>query len=191
VKYAYENNHLGSSIGLTLGYQVLHRLSVNTGVLYSKKYYQADADDFHPQMLNAALSNEHIDFVNGSFKMIELPLNLRYDFSIQGNTSFFINGGLSSYMILGQNNAYYCHDNIGYQRWIRQSYNKNEIYWFSAFNFSMGFEANISNNISLQVDPYVKLPLNGMGIGEIKLSSYGINMAIKYSPVLKRSRHLK
>src|SRR5579871_389875 len=177
VKYVYENYHIGTSVGITLGYQLMHRLSVNTGVLYSNKYYQADGDDFHPQQqpVNAALVNEHIDFVRGSVKIIEVPLNLRYDFSSDGNTTFFVNGGFSSYFLLNQNNSYYCRDYVGYQRWIKQSYDKDENYWLSMFNLSLGFETFVTNNISFQVDPYVKLPLRGIGLGNMQLSSYGIN----------------
>ncbi len=191
VKYVYENYHIGTSIGVTIGYQLFHNLSVNSGVLYADKYYQADGDDFHQQQqqLNPALANEHVEFVRGSFKMIELPLNLRYDFSADGNTTFFVNGGLSSYFMLDQSNDYFCHDYVGAQRWIKQTDGQNQNYWFSMLNLSLGFETFLQKNISLQIDPYVKVPLRNIGVGNMRLSSYGINIGIKYSPVLKRSRH--
>ena len=190
VKYVYENYHIGTSIGVTIGYQLFHNLSVNSGVLYADKYYQADGTDFHQQQrLNSALANEHIEFVRGSFKLIELPLNLRYDFSADGNTTFFVNGGISSYFLLDQSNDYFCHDYVGAQRWIKQTDGQNQNYWFSMLNLSLGFETFLQKNISLQIDPYLKVPLRNIGVGNMRLSSYGINIGIKYSPVLKRSRH--
>jgi len=191
VKYVYENYHIGTSVGITLSYQLLHKFSINSGVLYANKFYQASGDDFHQQQqqLSAALVNEHVEFVRGSFKMIEMPLNLRYDFSADGNSIFFVNGGLSSYFILDQDNSYFCHDYVGSQRWIKENDGKNQSYWFSMLNLSLGFETFVQKNVSLQFDPYVKLPLKNIGVGNMRLNSYGINIGIKYSPILKRSRH--
>jgi len=188
VKHAYDNTRLGGGIGITLGYYLLNRLSVNTGLIFEHKYYQVDDKDFHmPQ--NFILNGAHVDFVNGSCKMLEIPLNLRYDFSIEGNTIFFVNGGLSSYLMQKQDYSYYCHNNIGYSSFrINQSFNAPQNFWFSTVNLSAGFETSVSNAFSIQIDPYIKIPLKGVGVGNVQLNSYGINAAIKFSPALKKSR---
>ena len=192
VKYIYNNNRIGNSLGITLGYQLFSKLSVNSGVIFSKKYYQADEKQFHgPQ--NAAGSNFDIEFVNASANVIDIPLNLRYNYFSDGNSTFFINGGFSSYIMKKENFDYYCHYYNGgfqYQGWIRpqqpSSLQKN--YLFSILNLSAGFETSINNSFSFQFEPYMKLPLKGIGFGKVDLSSYGINMSVKYSPVLKRGR---
>jgi hypothetical protein len=183
-------NRLGGSIGITLGYQLLNRLSVNTGLIYARKYYQADDESFHLRN-NLSPSGLRIEYVNGSAKMIEIPLNVRYDVNVEGNTIFFVNGGLSSYLMQKQDYLYYCHfyNGFGPAGWYKQDYNRSQNFWFSMINLSAGFETSLSKSISFQVDPYVKIPLKGVGIGNVQLSSYGVNLAFKFSPVLKRSRY--
>ncbi len=42
------------------------------------------------------MNNMHyVSFVKGSLNLWEIPLALRYDFSVTGNTIFFISGGAS------------------------------------------------------------------------------------------------
>ena len=122
--------------------------------------------------------------------MFEIPLNLRYDVSVQGNTTFFVNGGVSSYLMLKQNYLYYCHsyNGFGSAGWYKQDFNSPQNFWLSTVNLSAGFEASLSNSFSLQVEPYIKIPMKGVGAGNVQLNSYGINLAFKFSPVLKSSR---
>ncbi len=182
-------NRLGTGIGITLGYQLFGGLSVNTGLVYSHKYYQADDESFHPGS-NALSNSLRIEYVNGAVKMLEIPLNLRYDVSRQGNSIFFVNGGLSSYLMLNQNYLYYCHSYNGFGRagWYEQDFNSPQNFWFSMVNMSAGFETSLSKLVSIQVEPYAKIPLKRVGLGNVHLSSYGVNLSIKVSPVLKRSR---
>ncbi|HVM88537.1 MAG TPA: outer membrane beta-barrel protein [Puia sp.] len=188
-KYAYTDTRLGSSVGITVDYHLLRRLSVNTALIYAHKYYEMDGDNFHPRTNAVRPPNADIEFVKGSFKMIEIPLNLRYDISSEDNTSFFVNAGVSSYLIQNENNNYFCHYNLGPAIWINQQpADAHQNFWFSTLNVSGGFETYLSNSISFQLEPYIKLPLKKIGAGNVSLSSYGITMGIKYSPALKKSR---
>lgn len=188
VKHTDYANRLGTGAGITLGYQLLNSLSVNTGIIYSHKYYQANDESFHLAR-NIPLNGLRIEYVNGSVKMFEIPLNLRYDISTQGNTIFFVSGGISSYLMLHQNYLYYCHSyGLSSPGWYKQDFNSPQNFWFSTVNLSAGFEASLSNSFSLQVEPYIKIPMKGVGAGNVQLNSYGINFAFKFSPVLKRTR---
>jgi hypothetical protein len=130
--------------------------------------------------------------------MIDLPLNIRYDFRSDEKTFLFISAGLSSYLIQRQEYNYVCINNpsntgnpppnIPYYNHENDDVNKSEINWFSVLNLSAGFETSLSNSLSFQMNPYFKIPLRGVGAGDVSLSSYGIAIALKYSPVLKKSR---
>jgi hypothetical protein len=187
VKYNY-NNRIGRNIGLTLGYQLSVAFSINTGLIYTTKNYASSGHDFHLPA-NCGIDQVSLDFVNGDCYMYEIPLNLRYDFSKEGNTSFFISSGLSSYIMKKENYKFYLHDNIGYAREQRNSYETNQGYWLSVLNLSAGLETKISNSFSIQAEPFLKLPLTGIGFGKVDLSSYGMSLSIKYAPILNRSRH--
>jgi len=122
--------------------------------------------------------------------MLDIPINLRYDISLEGNNRFFVSSGLSSYIMTNQSYVYFYRTNpFGFQGWADASYNTPQNYWFSMLNLSMGFETSISNSFSLQVEPYAKMPLRQVGVGNVSLTSYGINLGLKYAPVLKRSRN--
>jgi hypothetical protein len=190
VKHTNYANRLGTGFGITLGYQIMNRLSINSGLIYSHKYYQANDQSFH---LTSNLSPQglRIEYVNGSLKMFEIPLNLRYDISTKENSTFFVNAGISSYIMQKQNYLYYCHryNGFGPGGWYKQDYDVQQNFWFSTINLSAGFETGLSRSMSLQVDPYIKIPVKGVGIGNVQLSSYGVNFAIKFSPILKKSRN--
>jgi hypothetical protein len=197
-KINYIGTPLGVNFGMTLDYHVLGGFSLNSGLTYAKKFYQAAGKDFHPNDQIYVPQNTTIGSVKGSLKMIDLPLNIRYDFRSDEKTFLFISAGLSSYLIQRQEYNYVCINNpsntgnpppnIPYYNHENDDVNKSEINWFSVLNLSAGFETSLSNSLSFQMNPYFKIPLRGVGAGDVSLSSYGIAIALKYSPVLKKSR---
>ncbi|HWK04391.1 MAG TPA: hypothetical protein VNS58_12200 [Puia sp.] len=183
----------GSSIGLTMDYEILNRLHIGTGLFLTRKNYAASPENYHvPKdyyQINSPSAHD-INLVKGSFNMLEIPLNLRYDFSVSGNTVFFISGGASSYLLTSEHSQYYF-NYFGRQACLNfnptlEAGSKN--YLFASVDLSAGVETGISNSLSLLIAPYVKLPTRGMGFGQIQLTSVGINFALKFSPVLGRNR---
>jgi len=179
----------GSSIGLTADYQFAHRWYIGTGLLFSRKNYAAAPANYHPPENFYSLNNmNNIDFVKGSFSMLEIPLNLRYDFSVTGNTLFFATAGLSSYLLPSENCNFY-YTNFWPRQDSKNIHYKNEPnYLFSALDLSVGVEMGINNNLSVLVAPYVKVPVRNIGFGQIELSSVGINFILEFTPVLSRKR---
>ncbi len=187
VRYDY-NNKIGSNVGITVSYQLSGKVSVNSGFISTKKNYDVNGYDFHLPP-NCGIDQADLDFAICTSHIYEIPLNLRYDVNKAGNTSFFVSTGLSSYIMGKENFKFYLHDNnIGYRRWESASYKINHTYWLSVLNLSAGFETKISNSFSVQAEPYIKLPFTGIGFGSVDLSSYGVNVSIKYAPLLKRVR---
>lgn len=178
----------GSSFGLTVDYQFANRWYISSGLLASRKNYAARGQDFKvPKEVAFMTGMREIDFVKGTMYTLEIPLNLRYDFSVTGSTLFFASGGFSSYLLSDENCNYY------YNFFNREEYQGFKYPWqsnylFSSLNLSLGVETGISNSLSLLVAPYVKIPTRHVGIGQIQLNSVGINFAIKFAPVLSRRR---
>jgi hypothetical protein len=183
----------GSTIGLTADYQFAHHWYIGSGLLFSRKNFAAAPPNFHPPQdyysLNGMAQNsmKNIDFVKGSFTMLEIPLNLRYDFSITGNTLFFATAGLSSYLMTSENCNYFYHS-WGQPMTQSKNYPDQPSYLFSALNLSVGVEMGVSNTLSVLVAPYVKVPVRNIGFGQVDLSSVGINFALEFAPVLSRRR---
>ena len=166
---------LSTSIGITFGYQLSRNLSVNTGLLYTLKNYVAKGYDFKNDIWGP-----YLDHVVGNCNMFEIPLTLRYDFGRIGKASFFVNGGFSSYLMRKESYTYHFKDSSTFD----STYNTNKNYLFSIFSLSAGVEESLGKNLSIQAEPFVKLPLSGIGYGNIQLSSYGINFTLRYSPAM-------
>jgi hypothetical protein len=178
----------GSSIGLTVDYQFANRWYLSTGLLVSRKNYAARPQDYHVPYDYYQRNNMHnVDFVKGTFNMLEIPLNLRYDFSVTGNTVFFASSGLSSYLFTNEHCDYY-YPFFGRETSKGFSYPGHNNYLFSAVNLSLGVEAGISNSFSLLVAPYMKIPTRNLGFGQVQMNSVGIDFSLKYTPVLSRKR---
>jgi len=180
----------GSSFGITVDYQFANHWYLGTGILASRKNYAARNQDFHAPPSFYQMNNiGNVNFVKGSFYMMEIPLNLRYDFSVAGNTLFFISGGLSSYLMVNENaNLYWNHFNIE-RCWNVSHPSIQNTYLCSAVNLSAGVETGLSNSLSLLIAPYVKIPTRQMGFGQVQMNSVGINFALKFAPVISRKKH--
>ncbi|GAC1438996.1 MAG: hypothetical protein NVSMB63_03670 [Sediminibacterium sp.] len=74
---------------------------------------------------------------------------------------------------------YYYHYN-GQPGRRSSTYHTGNNYILSIAHLSAGFEKRIGQNLSVQVEPYAKMPLTGIGFGNIRLSSFGVNLAVQY-----------
>jgi len=190
------NNQIGNYIGLTLGYYLTDKLSVNTGFIYTNKFYWSKAHNYffqQPRSISPAIyprpfaAPPPIDYINGASNIWELPLTLRYDFAHHNKTKFFADAGLSSYFMMKQTYIYFLHSNQN-QLAYKISDNQQINYWFGIADISAGFEAELGKGFSFQAEPFLKLPLRNMGMEDLKLTSYGFLMTFKYAPVLSRSK---
>jgi len=178
----------GSTLGLTLDYEVLDHLHLGTGVLFSKKNYTARGMDYHvPYDYYRQNGMKQVDFVKGTMNMLEIPINIRYDFSVTGYTSFFASVGASSYLF-GKENCNYYYDFFGSEACRKFQYANTPNGLFSTVNLSMGVETRVSEGVYVLIAPYMKLPTSDMGFGKVKMNSVGINFAIRFTPVIARKR---
>ncbi len=190
--HAVAPDKLSNNYGLTIGYQFFDHLSINTGAIYTQKNYSANKSDFHGPWNPMGGGTVDFDYASGNCNMWEIPLTLRYDFDRIGNTTIFINGGASTYLMMQESYVYYYHYYYSGTTVLGQSrpvqYNTNKNYLFAVVDFSMGVEQKISKSFSLQIEPFVKIPMKGVGYGNLDLSSFGANLSIRYAPLIKSSR---
>ncbi|HVS94972.1 MAG TPA: hypothetical protein VHE54_00750 [Puia sp.] len=180
----------GSTAGLTVDYQFAPRWYIGSGLLLDRRNYAADSQAFHaPESWYRSnnIDPKHVDFAKGSFEMLEIPLNLRYDFSVTGSTLFFATAGVSSYLLTTENgNCYYNWYGQEVPKGFQQRNANN--YLFSVANLSLGVETGISNSWSILIAPYMKMPLRTIGFGQVQMNSVGISFSLKWAPVTSRKR---
>jgi hypothetical protein len=174
----------GYNFGVQAGYRFSDRWSVNTGVIYTKKFYQADSQDFHYKMPN----NYKLKNVEGNCAMWEIPVNVRYDVSFNDKRRWFISTGLSTYLMDKEDYDvyYYTWSNNVYSWPIKSDSNSN--YIFSIVNLSAGMERSLGKHFSIQAEPYLKIPLKGLGMGSMRMTSYGVLFTLKYKPQFNSKR---
>jgi len=95
------SNELNLGYGLSMSYRLSERLSLNSGLSYSKmnasKNFQTNIG-MSPVLLNNAKS---LEMTSEEITGIDIPLELRYHF----NRHIYANMGLSGFVVLSQNRA--------------------------------------------------------------------------------------
>ncbi len=177
VKFKYGND-AGYSIGLVAGYHFNDRWSLHTGAIYTTKNYKLEGKDFHPSKGSWA-SYYNIETIDGYCNMWEVPLQVRYKLSGSAKNSIYLNTGLSSYFMNREFYNYLFYNN-GVLTIRSYAYPSNDTHVFSIGHLSVVFDKRISNNLSMQWEPYAKIPFSGVGLGNIQLSSFGINLSLVY-----------
>ncbi len=183
----------GITIGVTVDYQFVNHLYIGTGLLFTRKIFNAFPQDYHVPANyywdNGMAMGGGVNIIKGSFTMLEVPLNLRWDFNTSDNSLFFIGVGTSSYLFTRQNCTYY------YNAYNPRTLSSREITYsnqpgdlFASINFSAGAEFGISNSLSVLFGGYVKTPTRGIGFGQVDLTSVGLTFGIHYAPVISRKR---
>jgi hypothetical protein len=135
--------------------------------------------------LHAAQYFNFVDLeIDGDCQMWDIPLNVNYYFSPAKNYSLFISGGFSSYLMSEENYSFqvttpgYLGDET--QTYSQQVKGENQE-WFKMVNISLGVQRRINRNFSLQVEPFVKIPLAEVGSANIALSSFGTYLSLRYN----------
>lgn len=170
---------LGYSLGILAGYRFNKHFGIETGLLWDKKFYYTEGKYFSKDQISAPLYSK-ISSVNGNCNMFEIPISIRYDFASRSNYGFFIMGGFSSYLMKKQNYTAIV-ESTGYQWPYSFSSSQSSNYFFSIVQFSGGYEFAINGNNKIRIEPYIKIPLQGIGIGSLPISSTGIYLGITHS----------
>jgi len=166
------------NLGLLLEYRLTSRLRVNTGLLRSTKQYRARKQDYDWSYYPIAL-NGNFKWVDGRCTILDVPVNLRYDVLARPRYQVFGSAGVSSLFMQHETYAYDYEYYGRLYRWERSFTNENQ-HWFSVLNLSAGYERNLGRHWRLQAEPYVKLPLGGVGAGKVRLMSGGVFFGVKY-----------
>ena len=183
VKYRYGFDP-GYNFGVMGGYHFNSKWSVHTGVIYTKKNYKLDGADFTAPKGTPA-SYYKLDLVDGYCKMWEVPLLIRYTIPKARGNSLFLSAGLTSYFMTNEDYNYY-YKYLGMPVVKNTSYNSTDTHILSIIHLSAGFSKAISKTWDMQMEPYAKIPLGGVGYGSIELSSFGINFSLQHRQPLKK-----
>ena len=170
----FKSMKTGASKGLIMGYAFNNKWSIESGLLWDNKRFHDDGSYFSPAGYTPT-SGIRIVAVNGSSRLYELPLNVRYVI-IPQNHSLFATAGVSSYFMKREKYDYeYTQNNQpGGHNYL--TYNNASKNWFSVLNISIGYAHKLGAIGSIRVEPYLKLPFKNLGVGNMPIMSTGLNV---------------
>ena len=167
---------VGTTYTLLLGYQFNKRWSIESGVSLDRKKYYTDGEYFDTKNVNFN-PNWKLKSVDGICYMWEIPINVRYNLSSNEKNKWFVTAGLSTYLMTSEKYSYYYTAPTwsGASQWPPQ---KASQYWFSIINLSAGYEHRLGRIGNLRIEPYLRIPVTGLGTGKLNILSSGLNIGI-------------
>ena len=174
---------VGTTFSLLLGYQFNKKWAVETGISVDRKRYYTNAEYFNTSKVPAGAiqPNWDLKYLDGTCYMWEIPINVRYNFSQNERSKWFATAGLSTYLMTREN---YNYNYDWYYQGQSGNANKNwdwktpSNYWFSIINLSAGYEHRLGGIGNLRIEPYLRIPLSGLGTGQLNILSAGLNIGI-------------
>jgi hypothetical protein len=168
----------GYDYGLVLGYVLNKQWSVEAGLFRDKKFYYSDGKNFDSKYIYMP-PNSKITEVSGACMMLELPVSMRYDFKSRKRSNWYGTAGLSSYIMKKEDYTYtYYYGNTGTTAQHDKTYSNSSTNLFSAVSLSAGYTRPLGKIADLRLEPYLKIPLSGMGWNRLPLLSAGIHIGL-------------
>jgi hypothetical protein len=168
--------HPGYSVGVLVAYRFNRNISLESGFLLDRKKYYTDGKYFDKKR-TAIPDYVWIKDMDGSCDMFEVPINFRYDITSAKTNRFFATAGFSSYIMKKEDYNYNANAN-GNWYYGSRSYKNSTNNWFGVVNLSAGYEVNLSNITNIRIEPYFKVPLKGLGIGNMPITSAGVYFGV-------------
>ncbi|MGN6265891.1 MAG: hypothetical protein ACTHM5_09465 [Ginsengibacter sp.] len=184
--HANKIGRLTGIFGVGLNYTVSKNFSIRSGFYISKKIYSVDGNDYNLQGGNTGYG--YLENVDANCMVYEIPLKIDYNFKSLKNHSWFISTGLSSYLMKKENYDYYYKTPAGQLYNKDYTINNKNKHFFSVVSFSAGYQYYLNNQFSIAAEPYINLPLKGIGEGKVKLNSGGILLTLKMKPFLNNEK---
>ncbi|MEO6286574.1 MAG: hypothetical protein ABIN80_24510 [Dyadobacter sp.] len=171
----------GSAFSLLFEYGISERLYLQTGLARSVKDYYAFASDYKLPGYVTAVNTPY--GVDGTCTMYEIPLGVRYDLTQTAHSRWFAGTGFSSYYAQSETYKYRYKDYVHMQKpgWK----GKTGLYLFSHVNASVGYERTITRKLSILAEPYIRIPLKGVGYGKVNLITTGMWLSLRYTPAFR------
>lgn len=174
----------GTAVSLLVEYAIWSKLYIQSGVARSSKVYKAEGGDYEwPSNWNDQIVRPYS--TDGTCKVIEIPLNLRFDITNNARSRWFAGAGVSSYYMQNEKYIYNYEAGAIGVKWPGW-HGSTGWYFLSHINASAGYEYRFSKKLSLLAEPYVRIPVKKVGFGKVDLFTTGVWFSIRYTPIFKK-----
>ena len=167
----------GFSAGLTFSMGIAKNFKLQTGLKYSAKDY---ATDSYAYRIRNPKIQEMISGIDASCAVLEIPVIASYTVMEDRKRSVDLNLGLSSYLMLKEDYTFKYTPASGMSNRLIEKTNANQ-HLLSVVDLSATYFIKLkTEKFKIGVEPFVKIPLTGVGEGRVNLKSSGISLKIRY-----------
>ena len=156
-----------------------NRFTLRTGVYAARKIYSAGPNDYK---LSWQPSNIKFKGADADCYVVEIPVGLYYNFAERNKSNWFAGASLSSYLMKRETYNYQFETSTGNPYYYKYSVKNENKHYFSVLDLSAGYSLHLSKTVSLSAEPYVKIPLSGIGVGKVQLNSTGVLFTLGIKP---------
>lgn len=167
----------GFNAGLTFSMGIAKNFRLQTGLKYSVKDYATDSYAY--RMRNPKIQGL-ISGIDASCAVLEIPLIASYTVAENQQRSIDLNLGLSSYLMLKEDYTFKYTPGSGIADRLVEKRNANQ-HLMSVVDLSATYFIKLkTEKFKIGVEPFVKIPLTGVGEGKVNLKSSGVSLKIRY-----------
>ncbi len=174
----------GFDFGIIAGISILKgKASVETGLLYTQKYYFSEGKYFNMDKAGGSMpQGMEVMSLEGSSRLFELPVKFKYKVLQKKRSGIFMSTGISSYLMTKEENDYLTMMN-GSEQSMFGSYKDNSRYIAVMANIGAEYNYKIGKHTLIRVEPYVQIPLKGIGIGSMPVMTTGLHFGfMRFAP---------
>lgn len=160
---------VGFNLGILGHYYFNQHWFVTTGAIYSKKLYGASSTDYK-------VPGNPYDLVkvNANCDVLDVPVNINYTFLQVNNNTLSATLGISNYFMLKEKYQYIYKTSPDWEKTVE---NQNQHY-LAILNVGALYQHPAGKRLIIGVQPYAKIPLRGVGLGQVKLYSAGVSFQL-------------
>ncbi|HVN59145.1 MAG TPA: hypothetical protein VMT63_12675 [Bacteroidales bacterium] len=178
--------------GINADYEITDKLHLSTGLQLEHQNAinkNTDSPSWIPAGQSQALLTD-----------LDLPLNITWKFLKKGSSRYYVTGGISSVACLTEKyvsttytqkmeavvNSTSGSQSLSYQlvnvksTSTRTEEPLNSVNFAGRVNIIFGFEQHLSTKLSLHIEPFVKIPVTGLGSEDMKFTTSGVACKISF-----------
>jgi len=174
----------GWKAGVKFGYQFSEKYQLDLGVAMSLKKYGSKGSEYTND--EGWIDDIMPMWMDAKCHVVEIPLEMSYYVNGYKNDGFFLNAGISSYILNSEWYGFKYRDaDLLSNPDLLQEINPEDVetnYHLSGVGkLSFGYQKIISPKMAIEVSPYLQIPLTGIGEGKVDLYTTGVQFAVKFN----------
>ncbi len=180
----------GKRVGLVISYFIARRFEIGAGLIMTDNKYSAQGDEYTPPKgfwTNGAIPDQ----ATGKCKILDIPVNIRYNVGMWDKHQVFINAGISSYFMLEEHYWFSYENGYSDPNAVKYWGGKNTTqHIMGLLNLSVGYEFSPTPKLGVSVEPFIKIPVTGIGYGKVDLYTIGGYFTLRYKMFRAAKNHI-